>query len=172
MSRGGTGERKWWRERQPPDAALISREKFLHVIMQTIRIICKKRICEGAQTEVRMTDKDSCQTHVEQGNDQNRKEIPGKGSSCFHFVLQNCCKFGRSRSQKLAKRGGGRNSAKMNRMITAAFVSDVLPSWKYQNVRLKTSFFLNSGRRECVGYAISISDRCKPEVGERARKVW
>ena len=90
----------------------LSREKFLHVIMQTIRIICKKRICEGAQTEVRMVDEDSCQTHVEQGNDQNRKEIPGKGSSCFHFVLQNCCKFGRSRSQKLAKRGGGRNSAK------------------------------------------------------------
>ena len=80
--------------------------------MQTIRIICKKRICEGAQMEVRMTDEDSCQTHVEQGNDQNRKETPGKGSSCFHFVLQNCCKFGRSRSQKLAKRGGGRNSAK------------------------------------------------------------
>ena len=69
-------------------------------------------MCEGAQTEVRMTDEDSCQTHVEQGNDQNRKEIPGKGSSCFHFVLQNCCKFGRSGSQKLAKRGGGRNSAK------------------------------------------------------------
>ena len=58
-----------------------------------------------------------------------------------------------------------------NRMITAAFVIDVLPSWEYQNVRLKTSFFLNSGRRERVGYAISISDRCKPEVGERARKV-
>ena len=55
--------------------------------MQTIRIICKKRICEGAQTEVRMTDEDSCQTHVEQGNDQSRKEIPGKGSSCFHFVF-------------------------------------------------------------------------------------
>ena len=117
-----------------------------------------------------MTDEDSCQTHVEQGNDQNRKEIPGKGSSCFHFALQNCCKFGRSRSQKLAKRGGVEIPPK-NRMITAAFVSDVLPSWEYQNVRLKTSFFLNSGRRECVGYAISISDQCKPKVGERARKV-
>ena len=54
---------------------------------------------------------------------------------------------------KIAANSGGR-------MITAAFVSDVLPSWEYQNVRLKTSFFLNSGRRECVGYAISISDRC------------
>ena len=27
-------------------------------------------------------------------------------------------------------------------MITAAFVRDVLPLWEYQNVRLKTSFFL------------------------------
>ena len=79
MSHGGTGERKWLRERQPPDAVLTG-EIFAR---------CKKRICEGAQTEVRMTDEDSCQTHVEQGNDQNRKEIPGKGSSCFHFVLQN-----------------------------------------------------------------------------------
>ena len=42
-------------------------------------------------------------------------------------------------------------------MITAAFVSDVLPSWEYQNVPLKTSFFLNSERRECVGYAITVS---------------
>ena len=40
-----------------------------------------------------MTDNDSCQTHVEQGKDQNKK-IPGKGSSPFHFVLQNGCKFG------------------------------------------------------------------------------
>ena len=66
-----------------------------------------------------------------------------KGLQLFHFVLQNCCKFGRSRSQKLAKRGGGRNSAKESN-DHCRICKYVLPSWEYQNVRLKTSFFFNS----------------------------